>query len=189
MQQLSSAQFMGIHISQSPRRLRAKYTQYTNFVYALGFRPCRGQSHVSVTLFRRQADVFVNGQPMLSTHFYGTAFPPFLTRIARREEEAQQRIEIHLYGCASCTMSGAGSPIYPATPSKRICMQTIRKKRLSWKKPMKQGLRVIQCMSEYRIIKERNLYDSQNRLHKERTEGRDDRPLTYTHINSLSLIC
>ena len=66
---------------------------------------------------------------------------------------------------------------------------TIRKKRLSGKKPMKQGLRVIQCMSEYRIIKERNLYDSQNRLHKERTEGRDDRPLTYTHINSLSLIC
>ena len=45
MQQLSSAQYMGIHISQSPRRLRAKYTQYTNFVYALGFRPCRRQSH------------------------------------------------------------------------------------------------------------------------------------------------
>ena len=63
--------------------------------------------------------MFVNGQPMLSTHFL---LPPFPTNIARRKEEAQQRTEIHLYGCASCTMSGAGSPIYPATPSRKICM-------------------------------------------------------------------
>ena len=52
-------------------------------------------------------------------------------------------------------------------------MQTIRKKRLSGKKPMKQGLRVIQCMSEYRIIKERNLHGSQSGLHTEKTKGQD----------------
>ena len=40
-------------ISQSPRRLRAKYTHRTNFVYALCISPCR-------ELFRRQADKFVN---------------------------------------------------------------------------------------------------------------------------------
>ena len=40
-------------ILQSPRRLRAKYTHRTNFVYALCISPCR-------ELFRRQADKFVN---------------------------------------------------------------------------------------------------------------------------------
>ena len=40
-------------ISQSPRRLRAKYTHRTNFVYALCISPCR-------ELYRQQADKFVN---------------------------------------------------------------------------------------------------------------------------------
>ena len=40
-------------ISQSPRRLRAKYTHRTNFVYALCISPLQGAS-------RRQADKFVN---------------------------------------------------------------------------------------------------------------------------------
>ena len=69
--------------------------------------------------------MFVNGQPMLSTHFL---LPPFPTDIARRKEEAQQRTEIHLYGCASCTMSGAGSPIYPATPNSKTCMPYMKPK-------------------------------------------------------------
>ena len=37
----------------SPRRLRAKYTHRTNFVYALCISPCR-------ELYRQQADKFVN---------------------------------------------------------------------------------------------------------------------------------
>ena len=32
----------GIHISQSPRRLRAKYTHCTNYVYAMGISPLQG---------------------------------------------------------------------------------------------------------------------------------------------------
>ncbi|MBD5474583.1 MAG: hypothetical protein HDR17_01135 [Lachnospiraceae bacterium] len=39
---------------------------------------------------------------------------------------------------------------------------------------MEQSQRVILCMTEYRVIKERNLHGIQSRLHIEMTEGRDD---------------
>ena len=67
--------------------------------------------------------VFVNGQPKQSTHLYNpsTSFP----KQHFWEEEALSK-EIHLFGWASSTMSVAGLLIYPVTPSRKICMQSMK---------------------------------------------------------------
>ena len=63
---------------------------------------------------------------------HSQSVPPYLrllrsdTAICRREDKAQYR-DIHLSAWASCLMSGAGLPIYPATPSRKICMRSMKR--------------------------------------------------------------
>ena len=47
---------------------------------------------------------------------------------------------------------------------------------------MEQRKRVILCVTEYKVIKERNLHDSQNRLQREKTKERNRNVYRKAHL-------